>query len=203
MTGAIEHVGREMSIGEIMETVTRDRAFYGDTGGITLSGGEPMFQPDSCIGLLHAAKERGLSTAIETCGYFSDEYIEQITEVTDFFLWDFKGGISEQHRKYTGVGNEKILHNLLLTDISAKHIILRCIMVHGVNMDEDNLKSVSDIFHKLYHCDGVELIPYHTYGGSKAEQLGGKDNGNTAWIPTAEDMENVKDTLIRFGVNVK
>jgi pyruvate formate lyase activating enzyme len=200
---AIERVGQKMSADEIIAKVIRDRAFYGETGGITITGGEPMFQPQGCITLLQAAKENGLSTAIETCGYFSEKYIEELCSVTDYFLWDLKDGVSERHKKYTGVDNQKIIRNLFQADLTTKHILLRCIMVRGVNIDAANLCAIANIFRQLKHCDGVELIPYHAYGGSKSEQLGGQDNGRKEWIPSDDDIKWANEYLAADGVNIK
>lgn len=201
-SGAIEPVGKEMAIEEIVEIVKRDTVFYGADGGITLSGGEPMFRAEACIALLHAAKRENMTTAIETSGYFSENYIKDLTNVTDWFLWDLKDGSSARHKQYTGVGNDRILQNLILCDKTAKRIVLRCIMVKGVNMDLTNLNTILKTYQKLNHCGGIELIPYHAYGGSKAEQLGGRENGRSAWIPSNEDMRGVREYLIKQGCHV-
>lgn len=201
-TGSIESIGKEMTIDEILSVVLRDIDFYGDSGGITISGGEPMFRPDACIALLSAAKGRGISTAIETSGYFSKEYIKPLSTVTDYFLWDFKDGLSERHKQYTRVDNVAIINNLLAMDEVAKDIFLRCIMIKGVNMDSYHINSIVDVYHKLKHCTGVELIPYHAYGGSKSKQLGLYDNGRSEWIPSQEEITNVQQILIENGCKI-
>ena len=197
--GAIESVGKIMSVSSIISTVMRDYAFYGKSGGLTVSGGEPMFQPDACLELLSKAKEKEISTAIETSGFFNKKYLPVLTDCADYLLWDFKNGISEQHKKYTGVPNDLIIENLLSADKTARHIILRCIMVKNVNMFDSNLDKIANIYSKLKHCDGIELIPYHAYGGSKNEQLGKNDNGNLAWIPSKSDVLYAKNYLESKG----
>ena len=197
--GAIESVGMRMDVEQVMDAVLRDSAFYGADGGVTVSGGEPMFQPDACIALLRAAKERGITTAIETCGCFDPRWIPELTRWTDHFLWDLKDGVPSRHRQFTGADSGQILRNLLAADETAAEILLRCIMVRGVNMDEANLAAIADTYRRLRHCIGVELIPYHAYGGSKAEQLGYAENGREDWIPTREDMDRVRAELLRAG----
>ncbi len=198
-TNAIESASRLMSVEEIINEVLKDKVFYGENGGITLSGGEPLLHAEGCLEILRLAKKNGLSTAIETSGYFDSSYIEKLAELTDIFLWDFKDGDNERHRKYTGVSNEKILHNLFLLDKQETKIILRCIMVKGINMDDIRFLAIAETFSKLKHCIGVELLPYHAFGGSKNEQLGYTDNGRKYWIPTIEDMIFAKERLSGLG----
>ncbi len=200
--GAIEGVGRTVTTEELMKTVLRDEPFYGQIGGLTVSGGEPTAQAEAVLCLLAEAKEAGITTAIETCGFFPERYVAPLSEVTDLFLWDLKDSCSERHRAYTGVGNETILHRLSLADKTARGILLRCIMVRGVNMDDRNFEGIAQTFRQLRSCIGVELLPYHAYGGSKAQQLGGVDNGNPEWIPTDEEVENAKARLISLGCRV-
>ena len=194
-TKAIESVSRMMSVKEIVEIVLKDAAFYGEIGGLTLSGGEPLIYADGCVEILRAAKEAGISTAIETAGYCNEACIDAVAELTDVFLWDFKVGSNELHIKYTGVSNEKILSNLFHLDKKAKRIILRCIMVKGVNMAPESLRAIVDIRRALTNCADIELIPYHAYGGSKSKRLGYADSGKKEWIPTAEDMKKAREFI--------
>ena len=198
-TGAAEPVGVAMRVEQIIEQALRDQAFYGKDGGLTLSGGEPMLQAEGCLALLRAAKEAGLSTAIETCGYFAENDVPELVAQTDLLLWDFKDSNAARHKAYTGVSNERILHNLFLADQSAQQIVLRCIMVKGVNMDEEHYNAIAQVQRELRSCIGVELIPYHAYGGSKMAQLGYSDNGNKDWIPDAAALRTAKETLERLG----
>ena len=111
-TGALAACGEEMPISRIIDTVMRDIAFYGERGGVTLSGGEPFAQGPAAVALLRACKEKGLSTAVETCGYAAPDVILAALPYVDLFLWDIKDTDSARHRQYTGVGNERILKNL-------------------------------------------------------------------------------------------
>lgn len=198
-TGASEPVGVAMQVEQIIEQVLRDRAFYGKDGGLTVSGGEPMRQAEGCLALLRAAKEAGLSTAVETCGHFAEQYVSELAARADLLLWDFKDGNTARHMAYTGVSNERILRNLYLAGQSARQIVLRCIMVKGVNMDEEHYNAIARVRQKLRACTGVELIPYHAYGGSKMAQLGYRDNGNKDWIPGEQALREAKAALERLG----
>lgn len=198
-SGAIEGASRLMSIEEIIHQVMKDKAFYGKDGGMTLSGGEPMMHPEASIGLLKMAKAQGISTALETSGYFDRQYIPQLAEYTDYFLWDYKDSSRERHKAYTGFYPDKILENLFLLDQYDVKIILRCIIVRNVNGEMEHYRAIADTYHALSHCTGVELLPYHPYGGSKMEQLGYGDNGRKEWIPSSDEIDNVILQLKRLG----
>ena len=202
---AIEQCGREMTAEEILHEVERDRAFYGKTGGITLSGGEPLLQAQS-VRLLSLCKENGLHTAIETCGMVSREVLLTALPYTDLFLWDLKDTDSARHRQYTGAPNEKILENLREISRRGARIRLRCILVQGVNTDRAHYRRVAEIASELSsgngNFEGVEWIPYHAYGGTKAVFLGRSDNGHREWIPSAESLAEAKETLSAYGIRV-
>ncbi len=192
---AVEPVSKWMTVEEIFDEVLKDKVFYGAAGGMTLSGGEPLLHAKGCLELIKLARENGISTAIETSGYFDEAYIEPLTKLTDLYLWDFKDGNLQRHVETTGVSNEKILHNLFLTDEKDTRILLRSTIVKGINMDGNHLHEIAKIVSRLKHCIGVELLPYHAYGGSKNEQLGYEDNGRQAWIPTADEMRIYRERL--------
>lgn len=201
-SGALELCGKELSIGEIIAEAEKDKAFYGAEGGITLSGGEPFFQGEKTVELLRALKQQGFNTAVETSGFCDRKLIEASVEYTDMFLWDIKDTDSERHRRYTGVSNEKILENLFFADSLGARTRLRCILVNGVNAVRPHYEALADIASRLKNCDGIEFIPYHAYGGAKAEFIGREDNGNKAWIPDPQQIKAAKETVKSFGQKV-
>jgi pyruvate formate lyase activating enzyme len=191
-----------MTVEAITEAVLRDRAFYGDTGGLTLSGGEPLTHPAGAIALLTACREAGITTCVETCGEFSPTCLPAICKVTDLFLWDVKDTDPIRHRAYTGVDNTCILQNLREADRLGARTRLRCILVSGVNTAESHYEALATLYGELAHCEGIELIPYHAYGGSKMVSLGLADNGRVDWIPDAETVEAAKAYVAERGVRV-
>lgn len=200
-TGALEICGKAMTADEILSEVERDRAFYGEHGGITLSGGEPLMQ-EGIVDLLRECKKRGLSTAVETCGMVPYETVAEAIPVTDLFLWDVKDTNAERHKKYTGASNRTILENLTRADKDGAKTRLRCILVNGVNTEDEHYRKVADLAASLSHCEGVEFLPYHAYAGTKATFLGLKDNGVKEWIPTDEQVAEAKDFLRSHGLFV-
>ena len=137
------------------------------------------------------------------CGNFDASYLEALVPLVDLFLWDFKDGNPARHREYTGVDPARIRQNLCRVDALGGVSVLRCIMVKGVNMQEDHYEAIASLWHSLQHCKHVELLPYHAYGGSKMIPLGMEDNGRREWIPSEEDMETAKNILIKKGIRLK
>lgn len=199
---ALSSVGKKMTIKEIVDEVMKDIAFYRDNGGVTLSGGEPLMFPLECIELLARLKANGINTAIETCGLFDSRYAKDIARVTDTFLFDFKDSNRNRHFKYTGVSNDKILENLYFLDSFGKNIVLRCIMLNKINMDDDHINQIARTFHELKNCVRVDLLPYHPFGSSKYKRLGLQPKHNHELIPDRQDLIRIKEYLINKGVSV-
>ena len=201
-TGALEICGKAYTVKDILSVVEKDRAFYGESGGVTLSGGEPLAQGEAVMELLKACKENGFSTAVETCGYADSDVILAALPYVDLFLWDIKDTDNVRHKQYTGVDNGKILKNLLLINEMNAKIRLRCILVSGVNTDECHYSAIAELASKINNLDRVEWIPYHAYGGTKSVFLGGEDSGRKEWIPEAEEIERAKSILKKRGIHV-
>ena len=169
----LEKVGREISTDEVIDEVLKDKIFYDNSGGgITLSGGEPLYQYDFSLEILKKAKESGLHTAIETCGFTSEEKIKEISRYVDLFLFDYKETNSKLHRKFTGIDNTDIIKNLELLNKIKKSIILRCPIIPGLNTREEHFKGICDTANNFEYIMHIELEPYHFLGESKYVFLG-------------------------------
>ena len=173
-SGALKTEGRWMGIEEILEEVTADEVFYRGKGGLTLSGGEPLFQ-ENTLPLLAAAKAERLNTAIETTGYAPAERLLSTAELLDQIYYDVKSLDEEKHVKYTGVSNKKILENLktLKKEFPQKKICVRTPVIPGFNDSPEELEQI-EAFLKVIGITGWEKLPYHTYGVGKYEMLGRK-----------------------------
>ena len=201
-TNAMESTVCLMSSEQIMEKVMRDEAFFGNSGGITLSGGEPLVHPQEAVKLLKMAKEKGISTAIETCGWFDSYYIPELVKYVDCFLWDYKDSDPNRHKENTGVFPQTILQNLHQIDGYPTQIVLRCILIKDINMLNEHYDAIAELYHRLSHCVRVDLLPYHAYGGSKMEQLGYPDNSHREWIPDKDAIERAAAYLKGLGVTI-
>ncbi len=170
--GALEIHGSDMSIEEIIEEAAADRIFYGDSGGITLSGGEPFAQGEKLLELLKALKEQHISVCIETCGYTNSDLIKKSVPMVDLFLYDIKETDEKRHKAFTGVGLERIMSNLELLNSLGANVILRCPIIPNCNDRHEHLKSIANIAISHPCVLKVELEPYHSLGLGKYSQLG-------------------------------
>ncbi len=169
---ALEICGKEMSCADVMSEILRDREFYEQShGGITLSGGEPLFQYDFSVEVLKKSKEHGLHTAVETSGYCQRE-LDEIIRYVDLWLYDIKLISEEEHLKYTGVSNKKILDNLFFLDGTGAKIILRCPIIPNVNLTENHFDGIAALAGKLENLVAIHFEPYHPLGIDKAARLG-------------------------------
>ena len=170
---ALELAGTKRTVEDLLEEIRKDALFYENSGGgLTLSGGEPLLQADACAVLLRRAKEYGIHTCIETCGYASGEALEKTIPWTDLYLFDWKESDPVRHKKYTGVDNRRILENLTRLDAAGKEIVLRCPIIPSVNDRSDHLTGIAALASRFPSIREIVLEPYHTLGVGKYERLG-------------------------------
>ena len=194
--GAKEICGKTVTAGEVTVEVLKDKPFYENSGGgVTLSGGEPLAQYDFTLELLQKAKENGIHTAVETCGYAEKSKILEIAKYIDLFLFDCKETDPELHKKYTGVDNKVILENLKALSDAGSKIILRCPIIPGFNDRAEHFKGISEIADKFIGIEHIEVEPFHPLGESKYSALGRKyANIKT---PDTETVRRWKETIER------
>jgi len=170
---ALKLYGYRESARNIVKRVIKDKAYFDNSGGgMTLSGGEPLMQPDFTMEILKEAKKAGLHTCIETCGFAAEAEYEKILPLVDIFLFDYKAGGSEKHMLLTKQSNKLILENLKFLNASKATIVLRCPIVPGMNDTTAHFKDITRLSHDLDQIREVELMPYHNYGEHKYEQIG-------------------------------
>lgn len=170
---ALEVSGKITNVKSVIDEVLKDKKFYDNSGGgITISGGEPMFQFEFTKAILKEAKSNGIHTCIETSGYAPKEHYKEIAPLVDLFLFDYKETDPEKHKKYVGAGNELILENIFMLDSMGAEIILRCPIIPTINDREEHLTGIAELADKLKNIIEINVEPYHTLGKSKAEKLG-------------------------------
>ena len=166
-------IGRERTVGDVFEEVVRDKAFYDASGGgLTVSGGEPLFRGQFVRELFARAKAAGISTAIETSGYAAELHIRELMPLTDLWLYDIKGMDPAKHKEHTGIDNAAIHRNLRMLDANGAKIVLRCPMIPGVNDFSANLKALGALADELQGVREINVEPYVAYGIDKAHKLG-------------------------------
>jgi len=156
----LELIGKSMTVNEVLNEIKEDIAFYSNSGGVTLSGGEPLMQYDFSCEILKEAKKLGIRTAVETSGY-CDESIEEISRYVDLWLYDIKLFSEDDHIEYTGVSNKKILENLHYLDKAGANIILRCPIIPGVNFTEEHFTEIARLENKLKNVSAIHIELYN------------------------------------------
>jgi pyruvate formate lyase activating enzyme len=174
-TGALEMFGKTMSVREVIAEVEKDASFYRNTGGgMTISGGEVMLQPDFAAALLKEAHANGFNTAIETASNAPWSFLEKVLPHVDTMLHDIKLMNSERHKKWTGVGNERILANFKKAYETFPNVdfIARTPLIPGVNADDEHVLGVLEFIKPYKNVIDYELLPYHRFGLGKYLSLG-------------------------------
>lgn len=186
---ALSLIGKEMTVGQVMKIVERDRPFFDTSGGgLTVSGGEALFQHEFTKELLIEAKKRNISTCIETCGFVKEEILLEIAAHVDLFLFDCKHTDPVVHRKVVGADNELILSNLYQLDKMGKDIVLRLPIIPGINDDDSHFSHVGELADTLNCVLYLEVLPYHPLGLSKAALLQKKMGYEASDIPKEETV---------------
>jgi pyruvate formate lyase activating enzyme len=167
--------GKEMTVEEVLTEVEKDASFYRNTGGgMTISGGECLLQPDFAAACLQEAHNRGINTAIETAGNVPWSFMEKVLPHVDTVLHNHKLTIPERHKKWIGVDNKRILENFKKAYETFPDIrfIARTPLIPGVNADEDHIRAVLAFIRPYKNVIDYELLPYHRFGTGKYEFLG-------------------------------
>ena len=186
---ANEIIGKEVTAREVFDEVIKDRMFYDTSGGgITVTGGEPSYQPDFTLELLTLSREAGISLAVETCGAGKREFYEKAAALGTTFLYDIKCIDPVLHKKLTGADNSVILENLEFLMNYGADVIIRMPLVPGCNDSDEDILRLSEYLNKnMGRYRYAEIMPYHTLGISKSKKTGTKtffshDNADKADI---------------------
>lgn len=193
--GALEILGEEAQIDEVLKTVLSDKSFYDNSGGgLTVSGGEPLYSSEFTKQLLQGAKKQGIHTSLETSGFAKWEDLESILPYVDLFLFDIKETDSALHKKYTGVENGLILENLYKLNAAGAKIILRCPIIPGYNDRDEHFKNIAKLSCELENASRIEVLPYHPLGKSKS-QLIGQEYQLDITFPTKDQIQEWIQTI--------
>ncbi len=196
-TKAIETVGKEASAEEIFKEVEKDSIFYQTSnGGVTISGGEPLYQPGFTCELLKMCKDNSIHTAIETSGFASKDSLKKVLKYCDLVLFDIKETNEENHKKFTGVTLKPILKNLNIINEMGVSFIIRLPIIPGLNDREEHFYKVKSMVENMRFCKGVEVMPYHLLGVYKYELLQKEYLCSSINEPDAETINKWKKFFI-------
>lgn len=188
--------GKKMTVEELLPVLLEDKDFYATSGGgVTLSGGECLCQADFCAELLKALKEKGINTAVDTCGFVPKESIDKVLLYSDTFLYDIKAIDEDVHIKCTGKSNKIILDNLKYIDSLGKKIEIRIPFVPEYNSNQ--IKKIAEFLRTLKNIKAVKVLPYHNYAGSKYAALN-MENTLPQILPTEEEIKKAEEMLVLY-----
>ena len=198
-----EVTGQWMTVEEVMHELKMDRVFYEESnGGVTFSGGEPLFQYDFLLELLKECKSTGFHTTIDTCGCADQSIIEKIYPLTDLFLYDLKLIDENDHIRYTGLSNRKILENLIHLIFKGNKINIRIPIIPGITDTDKNISEIKEFLVsqvkgiKIIHTMNINLLPFHSMAINKYSRfhlnnktLNLKDLSEETLIPLKNEFE--------------
>ena len=183
-----------------MAVVRRDQSYYASSGGgLTLTGGEPLAQPDLCVALLEQAKSEGIHTCVETCGCASRGVIERILPYVDLFLFDIKASGNAESRLLTGAPEELPLTNLAFIIDQGIPTWLRCPLVPGINDSREHLARIANLAAQYPQVEGVDLLPYHNIGNGKYAEFGMQNPLPNLASTTESEKQRWLEELHRLG----
>jgi pyruvate formate lyase activating enzyme len=199
-------VGTEMTVEEVFKKVIGDELFYKRSkGGMTLTGGEPLFQPDFSKNLLSLCRQAGIHTALETCGCADWETLKDVLQYVDLVLFDLKHMDSKKHLEYTGVPNELILDNARKIHHQLKTPIwVRIPVIPGYNDSVENIRATAQFVAKeLNRSVPVSLLAYHRLGETKYQRLGKEGKNLVIAPPSSEYMMELQKMVAAYGLETQ
>lgn len=186
-------IGRDVTVAEVMKTVEKDRQYYWRTGGgLTLSGGESLCQPEFATALLQAAQESGINTAMESMGCAKWETIEKLLPYLDQYLLDIKHMNPRKHKEFTGRSNELMIENAMkIAKSGMTELSIRVPVIPGFNDTEEEIRQIAAYTATLPNVKRMHLLPYHRLGQDKYTGLNREYLMGDVKPPTNEHMEKL------------
>ncbi len=190
--------GTAMRIEDIVKLAEKQKAYFGEEGGVTISGGEPTIHAHALTRLFKALHMKGVRTALDTNGALLNEDTKKLYTETDLILLDTKHIDEDKHRLLTGMSNHNTLALAQYRESTGKPMWLRYVLVPGYSDDEVDILRLGEHFKKYQHIERMEILPYHTLGAYKYEKLGRKNPLEETGMPNKEVIERTKAILERY-----
>lgn len=200
---AINIVGKDILEEELIKEILKDQDFYEESkGGVTFSGGEPLYQKDFLRNVLCECCKKGIHTAVDTSGYAKTEDLIGIADYTDLFLYDIKHMNDSEHVKYTGVSNKLILKNIKALIEKGSKVWIRIPVIPKINDSVDNMLQTAEFVKSLGIRD-VFLLKYHDIFVGKYSMLGKKYELDGINKFTDYEWHNIVDIFERFNFDLR
>lgn len=190
--------GTEMGVAELVRRVERQRAYFGKSGGVTVSGGEPTIQAKELTRFFRELRMRGIHTALDTNGALLNDDTKRLYAETDLLLLDTKHIDEEKHRTLTGMSNRNTLELAAYREETGKPMWLRYVLVPGYSDDPVDLERLGQHFNRYRHIERMEILPYHTLGAFKYEKLGRKNPLAGVQPPSPEVVAQAKEIFEKY-----
>ena len=200
-SGAREICGRTVDVKDVMAEIMKERIFFEQSGGgVTLSGGEPLCQPEFAMAILAECRRSGIRTAVDTSGFVSADVLLEAIPMTDLFLYDVKHMNPEKHMEYTGVDNSVILSNMSKLGEGGAVINARMPFVPGVNADEENMRATGGFLARVPGVTQLNLLPYHSAAEDKHNGWGMEYRLKGTYTPTENSLRRAAEIVEAAGV---
>jgi pyruvate formate lyase activating enzyme len=193
--------GRRYTVAELMKMFQRDRHYWGSNGGVSFSGGEPLFQKEFLTAVLNNCRESCIHTAIETSAFFPQDQFLAIMQKVDFAFVDIKHMDTNKHSKQAGVANEIVLSNVAALAASSWNgrLVIRVPVIPGFNEDDENIIATAE-FLKQVGLAEINLLPFHRMGDSKWRQCGMEYPYRAQEAPSPELMRHIQNLVSGRGI---
>jgi len=203
-TSAWEIIGRKTSVEQVMAEIRKDVLFYDQSGGgATFSGGEPMMQPEFLLALLEACRAEEIHTTVDTTCHAPPEVLRRVAETARLFLCDIKHMNDELHRRFTGIGNDRVLENIRMLAEAGKRIFIRVPIIPGFNSDRANVEQTAQFVQSLKTVRRVDILPYNRGGLEKAVRLMGRIDLMETEAPDDGTMAEIAGVFGGYGFEVR
>lgn len=194
---------RDVTVSELIRELERDIPYFDRSGGgVTISGGEPLFQGRFTLDLLATCRKRELHTSLDTCGLVETSLLAEAAALADLVLYDLKSMNSESHRHWTGAPNVRILENLSMLHSLTVPVWIRFPLIPGANDDDANLDAMADLL-SATRFRRISILPYHKIAEGKYQRLGLENRMAGVEPPSAGRVEEIRARFANAGFEVR
>lgn len=199
----LDEYGRSISVDELMTEIAKDRPFMEESGGgVTLSGGEPLYQPEFLLAVMRECRDSGIHVTLDTCGYGPADVFDSTLDLVDLYLYDLKFMDDELHRKYTGVSNDIVIRNCKKLDELGKNTIIRFPVIPEITGKDANIMEIGGFLASLNNIKTLDLLPYHRTAEGKYERMGLDNQLAGVNPPSVAYVDSVHQKLTDHGLEI-